>query len=193
MKPSNWSRRWLHMSTRMVALMLVGILALLGGCDNGGTLQRQPVHPTPSPPASPALVTIPSPPPPGCAVTPVQLQSFPSEHLGQPWLQADPTSSGITAHLFYGLRPLHTGGQFSDGAAAKILWVITNPGASTQLEITGRNLSNDQGAYHESFPAAADPADNYPSIINVSTPGCWQFTLMSGTVVGTMVFWVVNN
>lgn len=192
MQASNWNREWLRMSTKAVALVLLGALAL-SACTNSGTAQGQRVHTTPSPPSSPTLVTIPSPPPPGCPVTPVHLEPFPSQHLGPPWLQADPVSSGITAHLFYGLRPLHTGGQFPDGAATKILWVITNPDARFELEVTGRNLSNSQGTYHEIFPAAASPSNNYPSLIDVSTPGCWQFTLKSGTVVGTMVFWVVNN
>ncbi|MGH2387624.1 MAG: hypothetical protein ACRDIE_05420, partial [Chloroflexota bacterium] len=49
---------------------------------------------------------------------------------GIPWVAAEPTSAGITAHLFF-RRPgargtaahLHSGGTMPDGGTTKILWV----------------------------------------------------------------------
>jgi hypothetical protein len=113
-----------------------------------------------------------------------------------PWVQAEPASSGITGHLFYAIDSqhyfLHSGGQFPNGPADKILWLIENPQAANQLEVKGAMLSNPQEAFDEVFPAAASPADNYPSIINAPTAGCWQLTLTSGPVTGTLIVWVIS-
>lgn len=127
-----------------------------------------------------------------CAATPIRTTPFPERGLGPlPWIEASPVSSGITGHLFYayGLHgkaaELHTHGMMSGGRSTKILWVIKHAGSGRMLNITGRNLSRG-GTMHQRFPVAISPANNYPSILDVPTPGCWRFQLSSGTVQGTV-------
>lgn len=186
-------RRLLFDSARMVATALLAVL-FVSGCANSAGTQAQRPQATPIQTSQATITVLSSPKPGGCSVTPIQASRFSRPDLdGLPWLQADPASSGITAHLFYGNRPLHTGGQFPDGTAAKILWVIDNPQATRELEITGSSLSNKYATFDLTAPAALSPPTDYPSIVDVPTPGCWQFILKSGTVMGIMVFWVVNT
>ena len=139
-----------------------------------------------------------------CPITPV----FTGSSLGSPdldflpWMKAEPTSSGIVAYLFFVLpgfatthtyRPLHTSGGYPDGSTTKILWSINNPNASVALEITGKKLSAGHETFQQTFPMASSPRGDYPSIVNVPTPGCWQLHLKSGTDAAIVTFWVVGN
>jgi len=117
-------------------------------------------------------------------------------------MKAEPASSRIVAYLFYAgpvssdtqtYRPLHTGGGYPDGSTTKILWSINNPNASVALEITGKKLSAGHETFQQTFPMASSPRGDYPSIVNVPTPGCWQVQIKSGTVAATVTFWVVGN
>ncbi|MGH2344657.1 MAG: hypothetical protein ACRDG4_05490, partial [Chloroflexota bacterium] len=127
-----------------------------------------------------------------CAATPIRTTHFPERGLGPlPWIVASPASAGITGHLFYayGLHgkaaELHIHGMMPHGRSTKILWVIKNDGAGRTLNIAGRNLTGG-GTTHQRFPAATSPIGDYPSILDVPTPGCWQFRLTSATVQGTV-------
>jgi hypothetical protein len=127
-----------------------------------------------------------------CAATPIRTTPFPEHGLGLlPWIEASPASAGITGHLFYayGLHgkaaELHTHGVMPHERSTKILWVIKHAGTDRMLNIAGRNLSGG-GTMHQRFPVAISPANNYPSILDVPTPGCWRFQLSSGTVHGTV-------
>jgi len=119
-----------------------------------------------------------------------------------PWLNAEPPSSGIIAYLFFAgpeasrnqaYQPLHTGGRYLDGRSTKILWLIDSPNASNTIEITGKKVSASHETFRQSFPVASSPVGNYPSIVNVPTSGCWQLQLKSGTITGTVTFWVVAD
>ena len=121
---------------------------------------------------------------------------------GVPWMKAEPPSSGIFGYLFFAspeasknqaYQPLHTGGQYPDGRSTKILWVIDSSNASNSIEITGKKVSAIHETFQQSFPMALSPADNYPSIVNVPTSGCWQLQLKSGAITGTVTFWVVGD
>jgi hypothetical protein len=186
---------------------LVGIVllaVLMSGCGTTaapaqpGQTKRPPAPQTPVALSATAAVQAPA----GCPITPIYTNPYSGPGSGSipatlPWVQAEPASSGITGHLFYAIDSqhyfLHTGGQFSDGPADKILWLIENPHATNQLEIKGTALSNPQETLDEVFPAATSPADNYPSIINAPTAGCWQLTLTSGQLTGILIVWVVNT
>jgi hypothetical protein len=127
-----------------------------------------------------------------CAATPIRTTPFPEHGLGPlPWIEASPASAGITGHLFYayGLHgkaaELHTHGVMPHERSTKILWVIKHAGTGRMLNIAGRNLTGG-GTMHQRFPVAISPANNYPSILDVPTPGCWRFQLGSGTVQGTV-------
>ncbi len=136
--------------------------------------------------------------PASCAATPLRRTSFPG--LTIPWIMATPASAGITGHLFF-VRPgahganaeLHTGGRMPDGTSTKILWVISHGNVDSSIVIDGRNLIG-TGRTHQVFPVAGGgtvAGRQYPSIVIVLTPGCWQFRLRSGAVTGTVTLPVV--
>lgn len=133
----------------------------------------------------------------GCPATPIETRPFRRADLATiPWIQAQPPSSGMTGHLFYvygNNQPLHTGGKTPDGRNTKILWVIDNPQAGNELEIIGTNLSTTSDSFHETDQEALSPPTDYPSIVTVPTPGCWLFTLKSGSVSAQAIFWVVDG
>jgi hypothetical protein len=135
----------------------------------------------------------------GCRATPVHTTPFRRQDLrGIPWLTAAPTSAGITGYLFF-RRPgargtaayLHAGGTMPDGATTKILWVVRNARGGRVLSITGRNLTGG-GTMRQLIPRASSPATDYPSILNVPAPGCWQLQLRSGNVQGTVTMPVIS-
>lgn len=138
-----------------------------------------------------------------CPITPVFTGSSGKPDLDfLPWMKAEPTSSGIVAHLFFvspefatthTYGPLHTGGGYPDGRSTKILWSIANPNTSAALEITGKKLSAVDEIFQQTFPMASSPQGDYPSIVNVPTAGCWQLQLTSGTDTATVTFWVVGD
>ncbi len=129
-----------------------------------------------------------------CTGTPLHRTPFPG--LSIPWIRATPSSAGITGHLFF-VRPgargagaeLHTGGFMPDGDSTKILWLIAHGATTSTLVIEGRNLTG-AGRTHQVFPQAAGSSGiigvHYPSIVVVSTPGCWRFLLSSGAATGTV-------
>ena len=142
-----------------------------------------------------------APAPAKCQTTPIYQGGTNRSGLADiPWVQGEPSSSGIKGYLFFAdsgassnYRFLHTGGGYSDGSTTKVLWEITNPQASDTIEIVGRKLSGGSGVFRQSFPEAASPAGDYPSIVDVPTSGCWQLNMKSGTVTTSVVFWVVGN
>jgi hypothetical protein len=141
--------------------------------------------------------------PPQCHLTPVYLVQSTQGLEGVPWMKAEPPSSGIVAYLFFAdqgssnknqtYRPLHTGGSYPNGNSTKILWVIDSPHAANTIEIVGKKLSDDHETFRQIFQMALSPAGNYPSGVNIPTPGCWQLQLKSGAITGTVTFWVVGD
>ena len=182
----------------VVGIALVAAL-LVSGCGSvtpsqPANAQRPTAHQTPA-------STRTTPAPAGCSITPIHTEPYSgpgsgSDPKGLPWAQADPASAGITAFLFYAPSDgpfLHTGGQFPTGTSDKILWVIENPLAATEVDISGKALSNQQETFDQTFPVADSPTDNYPSIVNVPAPGCCLLTIASGPVTGTMTVWVIGT
>ncbi|GEM_PF-1598137 len=189
---------------RYVSIVGIALLAalLIGGCGSTsvpvqpGKTQRPAASTTPVAQSATTVVEAPA----SCPITPIYTRPYSGPGTvpaALPWMQAEPGSSGITGHLFYAIDSqhyfLHSGGQFPDGVDDKILWLIENPHAGNQLEVKGLALSNPQETFDEVFPAAVSPPNNYPSIIDVPIAGCWQLTLTSGTVTGTLIVWVVNT
>jgi len=141
--------------------------------------------------------------------TPIRTDRWPGSIVGLatvPWLQLDPPTAGVTAHLFFGNRPMHAGGRFPDGATTKVLWIVDNPQAANDLVIDGRRLDGD-GTFRQDLaspgsspggesgsPSLATQGfpDEFPSIPNVPTPGCWRITIRSGAVQATATLSVVG-
>jgi hypothetical protein len=59
----------------------------------------------------------------------------------------------------------------------KVLWVVRTPRAGEPLKITGNRVGVSRPAVRVSVPASSGPGEIYPSIVDVPTPGCWNFTL----------------
>ena len=110
-----------------------------------------------------------------------------------PWIAASPTSTALVGHLFYydglnvwtqkrlpGLR-IYSGGQSPDGRISmKVLWELRRGGAMV-LRVQGTRLDG-SGTFSERLPSTG--ATQFPSIINVPTPGCWRLTLRAGRTKG---------
>jgi hypothetical protein len=83
---------------------------------------------------------------------------------------------------------MHTGGIMPDGAATKILWLVTGKGAKRVLHISGQNLIGKE-TMRATFPSAGT---GFPSIIDIPAAGCWRLTLKSRTVTGQVTVRVLS-
>lgn len=145
--------------------------------------------PHPSPAGHFLLLKPAEPIPATCPANPVYAGSLGLTGLDDvPWVKADPLSSQITAFLFFveptykqthSYQPLHTGGSYPDGRSTKILWLLNVPAPPDTVVITGVKVSSPHETFQQTFPLAgsATPGGNYPSIVNVPTPGCWQIQI----------------
>jgi hypothetical protein len=153
----------------------------------GNFLQLQPDMPVPA----------------TCPVNPVYAGSVGKSGLEDvPWIRADPLSSRVTAFLFFveptykqthAYQPMHTGGSYPDGSRnTKILWIVDASNPSDTATITGVKMSSPRETFQQTFSLAgsATPGANYPSIVNVPTPGCWQIQFNG---VASIIFWVIGN
>jgi hypothetical protein len=128
-----------------------------------------------------------------CLATTIRTSGSPVAAI--PWVQAEPASAGIAGVLFYGNRPLHTDGRFPDHTAAKILWVVRHPAVGQQIEIAGQNLTG-TGVVQQREDGVASAAPGYrefPSIVDLPTPGCWRLSLTSGAAMASVIFLVVAD
>ena len=79
----------------------------------------------------------------------------------------------VAAVLFgYPLRAGHP-----QDRANKILWIVRQARDGSELTLTGHRLGTDHPSvtYHQ--PDDSNPGEIYPSIIDVPTPECWQYTV----------------
>ena len=117
----------------------------------------------------------------GCGVTQVASGGAPawliqaaggsSAPSGVPYVVATPAIAG--GFIFgYPLRAGHP-----DNPTNKILWVVRNPREGSQLELDGRPLGAELPTVHFAEPANSSPGEVYPTIVDVPTAGCWQFSL----------------
>ena len=138
-----------------------------------------------------------------CPVNPVYAGSLGKSGLEDvPWSRADPLSSQVTAFLFFmeptykqthTYQPLHTGGRYPDGSRnTKILWILDASNSSDTATITGVKVSSRHETFQQtlSLAGSATPGANYPSIVNIPTPGCWQIQFNGAA---SIIFWVIGN
>lgn len=109
-------------------------------------------------------------------------------------MRARPASTKVAAVLFFSYRnadgtyeELHTGGVMPNGRTTKVLWSIHNSRAGSWVHIHGKNLTGTG-----TLSLGARGSGGIASIIDVPTPGCWQFTVKSGRVRGKVVMRVVS-
>lgn len=79
------------------------------------------------------------------------------------------------AAAFLFARPLRAG--HPESPANKILWVVRGDRQGRPLQIDGHPLGAASPAVHDSQPANSGPGSIYPSLIDVPSAGCRQFTL----------------
>jgi hypothetical protein len=141
--------------------------------------------------------------PDSCPVNPVYAGALGKSGVEDvPWIRADPLSAHVTAFLFFveptyqhthTYQPLHTGGRYpDDGRNTKILWIVDASTSSATATITGVKVSSPHQTFQQTLTLAgsATPGADYPSIVNVPTPGCWQIQF-NGTA--SMIFWVIGD
>jgi hypothetical protein len=145
------------------------------------------------------LLQVEAAPPTLCKATSMQSKSFP-QLRSIPWLKAIPGSAGITAHLFYASRVtgkaamMHTHGRNPGGRTTKVLWLIDNPADDNSITIDGKNLTG-LGKTHQVFPGAGGGIpgyDDFPSIVEVPTAGCWRFQVTGGDARAAVTIRVVR-
>jgi hypothetical protein len=179
-------------------LWLVGIMVLLCGCTGPSQPQAQTSSASGATPSAPVTQLKPEGAlPSSCPATPVY-QGGSGYLSGIPWVQAQPTSSGMVGHLFSAqsattksgtYRFLHTGGGYPDGSTTKILWIVDNPQASGPLQIDGTNLSHPGKTFHQTIAGQRE----IPSIVVVPSAGCWRLQIVNGNATGTLILEVVGE
>jgi hypothetical protein len=121
-----------------------------------------------------------------------------------PWIAASPSSSGVVGHLFYydrsniwkmGRLPrlrMYSGGQSPDGRVSmKILWELLGRGTPPPILGVQAKRLDGSGSFSQELPSTSSDAEQFPSIIDVPTPGCWRLTLKAGTTAGHVTIVVV--
>jgi hypothetical protein len=120
-----------------------------------------------------------------------------------PWIAASPASSGLVGHLFYYDRlnvwkqerlprvRMYRGGQSPDGRISmKILWELRR-GSALMVEVRARRLDG-PGAFTQRLSSTSSNSNQFPSIIDVPTAGCWRLTLTAGRATGHMAVLVLG-
>jgi hypothetical protein len=118
------------------------------------------------------------------------------------WIAASPVSNGVVGHLFYYDRlnvwrlkrlprlRIYSGGQSPDGRISmKILWELRRGEAASML-VLGKKLDRSRSFSQQLSPAVGSRTQ-FPSIIDLPTPGCWRLTLKTGKTTGRVVFLAV--
>jgi hypothetical protein len=85
------------------------------------------------------------------------------------------TSNGHLVSAFLFGYPLRSGHPTNPGA--KILWVMRRPRNGSDLTVAGRPLGKWAPQVTVTEPPGSAPGEVYPTIVDVPSPGCWQFTL----------------
>jgi hypothetical protein len=194
-------------------LWLGGLIVFLAACTS---LPAQSTRKSPTPTVQ-SVQASPSPAQPvrqlkpnalipaSCPATPVNIGGpFGTE---SPWLQAQPTSSGIVAYLAYSggspsgtYRLPHTNGFFpEEGLYTKTLWAIDNSQASSTLLIDGADLSDVTKTFHDTGNAMWGPGlptgrnmHTYTSYLQAPSVGCWRLQITSGQARGAITMWFMG-
>jgi hypothetical protein len=144
-----------------------------------------------------------------CDATTVHYQFYEGEGPGLaqlPWITASPPSTGLVGYLFYydSTNPwkrerlstlrMYSGGESLDGRLSmKILWELRHGSAPPPLlGVIARRIDG-PGSSSQQLPSTSSNASQFPSIIDLPTPGCWRLTLRAGATTGHVVVHVVRG
>ena len=177
--------------------LVVGLLGLaLTACASLPTTSPTPaITPVPAATLTPATsfasasaiaTGSPAPVAGGCGTTQVFAGPGPDAAIGltdNPWALATPASAGIVAYFWYPPPDLIFAHGPNDGT--KVLWVSHTEQAA-HLTVAAHPLNASSPVVRFDFPAADSPAGNYPSGIDLPSPGCWQLDLTLGSAQATL-------
>jgi hypothetical protein len=139
-----------------------------------------------------------------CLANIVQYQAYPNGGVGTeslPWVQATPSSAMIVGQLFYyqgtpwqraslPRARIYTRGRTPTGGTTKILWHVRGRGDGLELTVYGKRLDK-RGSFTQHFPTAG--GDQFPSIVQVPSVGCWQLQLTAGAKIARVTFLAVKS
>jgi hypothetical protein len=138
--------------------------------------------------------------------TTVHYRSYEGEQSGLsqlPWIVASPPKAELMGHLFYydsgntwkreGLTSLHmySGGESPDGRVSmKILWELRQASPPPVLKVRAKRIDG-PGSSSQELASTSSDASQFPSVIDLPTPGCWRLTLTARATTGHVVVAVV--
>ena len=172
---------------RSVAAAIIATL-LIGACQSTVLPTPPSVVASPSP-AAVATSEASAPPEPvagGCGATQVFAGPGPDARLGladNAWAPASPASAGIVAY-FWHAPPNIVHAHGPDGGD-KVLW-ISHGDQTGRLSIAAHPFEASSPVVLFDFPAASSPSGNYPSGIDLPSPGCWHLDLALGSAHATI-------
>jgi hypothetical protein len=119
--------------------------------------------------------------PPTCLATPVHTAG------GSSVVRSGPISGALSGDydIVKGRFSLHVGPwRVKNSLTQKIPWFVRDDApAGPELVVSGLRLTPQPHLrFEQTFPAALDPADVYPSTISPPGVGCWRLTLRTGEV-----------
>jgi hypothetical protein len=186
--------------TRSAAIRVIAGL-LLAACQSGPTSVPTSIPSTvlPGPTASAFTTSAPpstssSPLAGACGATQVFAGPGPDADLGladNPWASATPLDERIVAYFWRPPPDLVNASGAQDPHGTKVLWVTHDVEGNRLtiadvLTILAHPPDGSSPMIHLEFPAATSPGGNYPSSLDLPSPGCWHLDLMVGTVSRTM-------
>jgi hypothetical protein len=111
----------------------------------------------------------------------------PDAYLGlenNPWAPATPVDAGIVAYFWY--PPPDLVSAHGPDGGTKVLW-ISHGQQAERLSMAAHPFNASSPVVQFDFPAASPPrSDNYPSTLDLPSPGCWRLELTLGTTHATI-------
>jgi hypothetical protein len=101
------------------------------------------------------------------------------------WANATPSSAGIRAYFWSEPPFLLASSRSQSPHGNKVRWIVQYAPAG-QLAIAATSTQDPGETKTFAFSAAESPADNFPSSIDLPTPGCWHLAISVGSVVASM-------
>lgn len=168
---------------------LLAMVVLLAGCSTVAPVTPRPPSSSPpvttNPPGSPVATGYPVGG--GCGATQFFSGQGPDSALGlagNPWARAEPEIAGFVAYAWTTPPDLVVASGPQD-PGTKILWVNTIAPRG-RLAIAAHPSGAATPTITFDIPPASAPDGNYPSLIDLPTPGCWRLELTLGAAHGTI-------
>jgi hypothetical protein len=176
------------------ATALAATLLLLAGCSaapHASSLAAPTLSPSAAPSATTASPSTPAatgrPVGGGCGTTQFFSGNGPDSALGldgNPWARAQPATAGFVAYTWT-TPPDLVVASGPDDPGTKILWINT-VAPRGRLAIRAHPSAGASPVITLDVEPASAPDGNYPSMIDLPTPGCWRLELTLGAAHATI-------